>query len=126
MKTIVQWKLCGILHKKKISSQINIMTLFEKIFYGISVLIHFVYISLYIGIIQYKPKWILLYQHYIKLAIGIILIILFIPFRMFREKGSKLLYKYIGITTPLVHSFVFSSGLILLYSFFMDSNQQIQ
>ena len=102
------------------------MTLFEKIFYGISVLIHFVYISLYIGIIQYKPKWILLYQHYIKLAIGIILIILFIPFRIFREKGSKLLYKYIGITTPLVHSFVFSSGLILLYSFFMDSNLQIQ
>lgn len=102
------------------------MTLFEKVFHGMTVLIQCVHIALFIGLINYKPKWIPLYEHYMKLTIGIILVVLFFPFQIFREKGSHMLYKYMGLTTSLVNALVFSSGLILITSFFMGSIPQTQ
>ena len=98
------------------------MTIFENLFHGMTILIQCIHIALFIGLIHYKPKWIPLYQHYMKLVIGIILVVLFFPFRIFREKGSKMLYTYMGLTSSLVNALVFSSGIILLSTFFMDSN----
>lgn len=102
------------------------MTIFEKIFHGMTILIQCIHMALFIGLIHYKPKWIPLYQYYMKLVIGIILVVLFFPFRVFREKGTQMLYTYFGLTRPLVNALVFSSGIILLSSFFMGSVAQIQ
>lgn len=102
------------------------MTFIENVFKGMTILIQCIHVALFVGVIKYKPKWIPLYQYYMKLTIGIILVVLFFPFRIFREKGSHMLYKYMGLTTSLVNALVFSSGIILITSFFMDSDQQIQ
>ena len=100
------------------------MNILEFLFEGMTLLIHIIHLSIFLGIIHYKPKWIPIYQDYVRIFIGILLIIIFFPAKKIRTKGWVYLYKYLGITQKMVYSLGFSSGIILLTSFMIDHSNK--